>query len=157
MVQTSGLLSRRGCLTRYWGLLLVHVETTTLDTDIIVIFVLYFAILHLYECVCVCDRVLAKSASERCISSSGQVFNLCDPARDYGGSGSKNVTWNSPFKPKNWLFRVLLCVWFVWRLFPPAHRINCTSFTAALFYFWGNNFIVWACIIVAAPQPTVGL
>lgn len=44
-----------------------------------------------FVCVCVCDRLTVKSASEHCISSSGQVFNLCDPAtaRDYGGSGAE--------------------------------------------------------------------
>lgn len=36
-----------------------------------------------------CVFVMVKSAREHCISSSGQVLNLCDPARDYGGSGSK--------------------------------------------------------------------
>lgn len=41
-----------------------------------------------YVCVCVCLCVV-RSASVHCISSSGQGFNLCDPARDYGGSGRK--------------------------------------------------------------------
>lgn len=31
-----------------------------------------------------------KSARKHCISSCGQVLNLCDPARDYGGSERKN-------------------------------------------------------------------
>lgn len=41
-----------------------------------------------YVCLCQLVRVV-RSASEHCISSSGQDFNLCDPARDYGGSGRK--------------------------------------------------------------------
>lgn len=37
----------------------------------------------------VCGRVIVKSARKHCISSCGQVLNLCDPARDYGGSERK--------------------------------------------------------------------
>lgn len=40
-----------------------------------------------YVCLCVCDRVMVRSASKHCISSSEQVFKLCDPAKDYGCSG----------------------------------------------------------------------
>lgn len=43
--------------------------------------------------VCVCAREVdgggARSASGRCISSSGQGFNLRDPARDYGVLGGE--------------------------------------------------------------------
>lgn len=63
-------------------------------------------------------------ASKHCISSSGQVLNLCDPARDYGGSGGKGGVWNSPLKPNNCQLRVFVCVFVSYLVSLPVFFVS---------------------------------
>lgn len=69
------------------------------------------------RCVCVvCYSMMVESASEHCISSSGQVLNLCDPARDYGGSGRKMGLETHPsslITDSVECLCVFMCVWFI--------------------------------------------
>ncbi len=114
---------------------------------------------------CLCDRVMVRSASEHCISSSGQVFNLCDPARDYGGSGRKVGLETHPSSLITDSLEcicvcvcVCVCVYYYYykgRIFylhivRNVRRNYAIHISLILLYAQGN-LIVWASIIVAAP------